>query len=35
MKNCFSVVWGGKEENEYPQVPMDFRGNMTVTLNRG
>lgn len=35
MKNSFSVVWGGKEENEYLQIPMDFRGNMTLTLKRG
>lgn len=34
MKNSFSVMWGGKEENEYPRIPMDFRGNMTLTLNR-
>lgn len=35
MKNSFSIVWGGKEENEYLWSPMDFRGNMTLTLNRG
>lgn len=28
-------MWGGKEEEEYPQTPMDFRGNMTLTLNTG
>lgn len=35
MKNSFSIVWGGEEENEYPQIPMDFSWNMTLTLNRG
>lgn len=35
MKNSFSIVWGGKEENEHPQIPMDFRGSMTLILDRG
>lgn len=28
-------MWGGKEENEYPQSPVGFRGIMTLTLNTG
>lgn len=33
IKNSLPVVWGGKEENEYPPTPMSFRGNRTLTLN--
>lgn len=35
IKNSLPVVWGGKEEKEYPQIPIGFRGNMTLTLSRG
>lgn len=34
MKNSFPILWGGKEENEYPRTPLGFRGSMTLTLKR-